>query len=209
MTTRGKWLTIEGSEGVGKSTQIKAISDFLTKNHIPFIRTREPGGTFLAEQIRELLLSAQEPLYPKTELLLLYAARCQHVYRAILPALEQGRWVICDRFNDSSFAYQGGGRELGPADIEWVDRWVLESNQPDATLILDAPADVGLARIPDEDKDRIESEQLAFFERVREAYLLRAKNSPQRYTVVDGTQAVEQVTEEVIAWVGQWLNQPR
>jgi dTMP kinase len=206
MTLKGKWLTIEGSEGVGKSTQIKAISDYLTEKDIPFIKTREPGGTHCAETIRELLLTAKEPLYSKTELLLLYAARCQHVFRAILPALEQGRWVICDRFNDSSYAYQGGGRQVDSKDIDWLDSWVLEGEQPDGTLILDAPAQVGLGRIPPDQRDRIESEKLAFFERVRESYLERAASDAKRYRVIDATAPVDVVTEQAIAWVDRWIN---
>lgn len=189
MISRGKWLTIEGSEGVGKSTQIKAISDFLTKNEIPFVKTREPGGTFLAEQLRELLLSAQEPLYPKTELLLLYAARCQHVYRAILPALEQGRWVICDRFNDSSFAYQGGGRQLPIEDIEWLDKWILDEHQPDGTLILDAPADVGLSRIPEDEKTELNLNKRLFLKEYGQLI------SPERNQILDDILSLMQLSQ--------------
>ena len=201
MKARGKWLTIEGSEGVGKSTQIKAMAQYLSDNDIPYIKTREPGGTQVAEQLREILISAQEPLHSKTEVLILYAARCQHLNRVILPALEQGRWVLCDRFNDSSFAYQGGGRGLNLDEIGWVDDWILEGASPDATLILDIAPEIGLERIQSKDKDRIESERAVFFERVREVYHQRAKANPERYELIDAGGTVDEVKEKVLRWM--------
>jgi dTMP kinase len=189
----GKFITIEGGEGVGKSTQISALRDFLVERGYSVVVTREPGGTRRAERIRELLLeTTDEVMPPVCELLLMFAARSTHVENVIRPALQRGIWVICDRFTDATYAYQGGGRGMQFEKIETLERWVQEDLRPDLTLLLDAPVEIGEQRasVRNEQRgitDRFEHEQRSFFERVRSAYLTRAANDPYRFAVIDAS----------------------
>ncbi len=193
----GKFITLEGGEGVGKSTNIPFIKQFLQENGISVVVTREPGGTPLAERIRGLLLATNvnEDPSSKTEILLMFAARAQHISQVISPALNAGYWVICDRFTDATYAYQGGGRGM-PADaITWLERFVQEDLKPDMTLLLDMPVEAGMARAKNrgETLDRFESEQAKFFNLVRENYLQRAREYPERIKVVNADRPLEDV----------------
>ena len=192
---RGLFVTIEGGEGVGKSTNINFVAQVLDSNQIPYVLTREPGGTPLAEDIRELLLEVRkEKVTENTELLLMFAARSQHIVEIIEPALKAGKWVICDRFTDATFAYQGGGRGISVEKIAAFEQWVQGSLRPDYTILLDAPIAVGLERANKRGKlDRIEREQKQFFESVRKMYLALAKQHRERFRVVDASQALESV----------------
>ena len=201
--TAGKFITIEGGEGVGKSTQIATLRDELSARGIEVVLTREPGGTPRAERIRELLLeNSSEPMPPTCELLLMFAARASHVENVIRPALERGAWVVCDRFVDATYAYQGGGRGFDVQLIATLEAAVLGSLRPDLTLLLDAPVEVATerARLRNEasgSADRFEREQRAFFERVRKAYLDRARKEPQRICIIDATQSLTHVSEAI------------
>lgn len=196
---KARFITFEGSEGAGKSTQLNTVAAYLSARDIEYVITREPGGTPLAEEVRQLLLAHRdETVAPMTELLLLFAARAQHLERVIQPALKQGKWVLCDRFTDATYAYQGGGRELSKADIEQLESLVQKGLQPDLTLLFDIPVEQGLSRAAKRAAlDRFESEQVAFFERVRAAYLERAAMNPARYVVIDASQALADVTKTV------------
>ena len=198
---QGKFITLEGTEGVGKSTNLDAIVGWLTRNNIPYVQTREPGGTPLAEELRELLLAQrEEPVDAKAELLMVFAARAPHLAQVINPALAEGKWVLSDRFTDATFAYQGGGRGLPLTMIESLEQLVQESLQPDCTILLDLPPEEGLARASARgDLDRFESEALVFFQKVREAYLSRASAAPQRFHIVNAGQPVEAVAADVVA----------
>jgi dTMP kinase len=196
---RGRFITLEGGEGVGKTTNIAFIRQFLEQRGLEVCVTREPGGTPLAEQIRALLLTrAQEPLCTQAELLLVFAARAQHVQQVILPALQRGAWVVCDRFIDATYAYQGGGRGM---ELQWIaglEQIVLDRLRPDLTLLLDAPVELGMQRAQKRGAlDRFESEQRAFFERVRQHYLLRATQEPQRFCVLDARQTLDDVQQAI------------
>lgn len=198
----GRFVTFEGIEGVGKSTQLAAAQASLQQLGVDVVVTREPGGTALAEQIRGLLLdTGHTAMTPDVELLLIFAARAQHLAEKILPALAAGRWVLCDRFTDATYAYQGGGRGLGAERVATIEQWVQGSLQPDATILLDASPEVGLARARARggDSDRFEREQLLFFQRVRDVYLQRAAAHPDRFTVLDATADVPEVTAQVVA----------
>jgi dTMP kinase len=201
----GKFITVEGVEGVGKTTNMAFIQSWLERQGVDHITTREPGGTPLAEDIRELLLSPRdEAVNENTELLLMFAARAQHLAEVIVPALECGQWVLCDRFTDATYAYQGGGRGVAMEKIALLENLVQEHLRPDLTLILDAPAAQGLERASKRSQpDRFEQEKLDFFEQVRECYLSRAKKMPMQYRVVDASQALAQVQLDL----GEQLNQ--
>lgn len=196
---RGKFITLEGGEGVGKSTQLDVVERYLRETGVPFLMTREPGGTPFAEHIRELLLAPRRELVASDcELLLMFAARAQHMAQAILPALEAGTWVVCDRFTDATYAYQGGGRGVDTARIGELERWVQGDFRPDVTLLLDAPVDVGLDRMRERGSlDRFEQEQVDFFERVRSVYLERATADPLRWRVIDASQPLEEVSAAI------------
>jgi len=204
----GRFITLEGGEGAGKSTQLQTVARCLTAAGIPFLTTREPGGTSRAEAIRGLLLSPgeREPMASETELLLMFAARAQHVKQRIEPALTAGTWVLCDRFTDATRAYQGGGRGLDLSQIDALAAWVHGDCWPDLTLLLDVPAAQGLARAEKRSaKDRIEQEALAFFERVRAHYLAQAAAEPERFRVIDAAPAEAEVTAQVTATVEAFL----
>lgn len=185
---RGRFLTLEGIEGVGKSTNLQFVAACLESAGVPFVTTREPGGTPLAEDIRGLLLAPREErVTSEAELLLMFAARAQHVRHFIEPALARGEWVLCDRFTDATYAYQGGGRGVDVARIAWLEDCVQGALRPDCVLLLDVDVGTGLARARARsgDGDRFERERADFFERVRAAYLARAAQFPARYRVVD------------------------
>ena len=206
----GRFITLEGGEGAGKSTQLQIVARCLTAAGIPFLTTREPGGTSRAEAIRGLLLSPgeREPMASETELLLMFAARAQHVKQRIEPALAAGTWVLCDRFTDATRAYQGGGRGVDLSQIDALAAWVHGDCWPDLTLLLDVPAAQGLARAEKRSaKDRIEQEALAFFERVRAHYLAQAAAEPERFRVIDAAPAEAAVTAQVTAAVEAFLAQ--
>jgi dTMP kinase len=194
----GLFITIEGAEGVGKSTNISCIEELLDAKGIEHVATREPGGTPLAERIRHLLLDkAEQNVDPLAELLLMFAARRQHLQDLIWPALARGQWVICDRFTDSTYAYQGAGRGLDMTVINDLERLCLGDFQPDLTLILDLPIEAGMARAAERGAlDRFESEDIAFFQRVRQGFLDRAATA-DRYRVIDASQPLAQVQAQV------------
>ena len=204
---RGRFISIEGIEGVGKSTQMALVVELLQQRGIDVVQTREPGGTALAEQIRGLLLAhGEETVRPITELLLMFAARAQNVANVIEPALESGKWVVCDRFSDASRAYQGGGRGLPSQVIEALAAQVHPGLEPDLTLLLDAPVDIGRQRAGERgESDRIETEKREFFQRVRSRYLELAGQNPDRFVIVDASQSLSKVTAQVTTAVGTLL----
>jgi dTMP kinase len=193
--TKGLFITVEGGEGCGKTTNLTFVKSYLEARGIEVVATREPGGTPLAEEIRQLLLSPRdESVSPDAELLLMFAARAQHLAATIMPALERGAWVLCDRFTDATYAYQGAGRCLGEEKIALLEQLVQGTLRPDVTLLLDVPLDIGMARaVQRGDLDRMEQENVAFFERVRRCYLERASQAPDRYHVVDASPGLGEV----------------
>lgn len=195
----GRFISIEGGEGAGKSTSVAFIQDFLQSRGIELVSTREPGGTQLAEQLRQLLLNHHdEKIDPYTELLMMFAARRQHVTQVIQPALAAGKWVLCDRFTDASYAYQGYGRELPLEFIDNLAKWVHGDTNPDMTCLLDLDIEVGMGRARQRSElDRIESEAMSFFEAVRQGYLSRAKAEPQRFCVIDASQDIPGVEQQL------------
>lgn len=197
----GKFITIEGGEGVGKTTNIQYIQTLLAERGIKTLVTREPGGTPLAEEIREVLIAnREERVVSETELLLMFAARAQHLNELILPNIEQGIWVISDRFTDATYAYQSGGRGVPAEKVALLETFVQGSFRPDLTLLLDAPIEVGMQRARDRGKlDRFEEEQVEFFEKVRDNYLNRAKQAPERFKIVNAAQELAGVQAEIKA----------
>lgn len=197
--TRGLFITIEGIEGVGKSTAVKFMEEYFASRGLSYVSTREPGGTVIAERIRNVLLmpNTDEKMLPETELLLMFAGRVQHIANVIKPALESGKYVICDRFDDASFAYQGGGRGIALSYIKMLDDWLV-NRHPDVTILLDASPTVGLMRAMHRGpQDRIEQEKTVFFERVRTEYLKRAKQYSGRFKVIDASQSVDAVQQSI------------
>lgn len=194
---KGLFITLEGPEGAGKSTNLKVFAQALADAGCTTLLTREPGGTPVAERIRDVLLSHHdEPMCADAELLLMFAARAQHLNALIKPALAAGRVVISDRFTDATYAYQGGGRGIAHERIATLETWVQGDLRPDLTLIFDVPVDVGMARARARSElDRFEVEQSSFFEAVRNTYLQRAKAEPQRYRIIDASGSLEQVAE--------------
>jgi len=202
---RGVFITLEGGEGAGKSTQMRRVREWLEQRGHEVIATREPGGTALSELIRDVVLHGDHPdMSAHTELLLIFAARAQHVESLIKPALEAGRTVLCDRFTDASFAYQGAGRGLPRSDIAALEQMVQGDLRPDLTLLLDLPVETGLARALERgSEDRFETQSRAFLERAREAYLQRASEFPQRYEVVDAAHNEQHVWRQIKTVLGQ------
>lgn len=202
---RGKFITVEGSEGVGKSTNVDFLAAAIKDHGYEVICTREPGGTPIAERIRQILLEhGEEPLPDIAELLLFFASRSLHISNKIRPALEAGKWVICDRFTDASRAYQGAGRGLDMQRINLLADWVQDDLQPDMTLLLDAPAEIGMQRAQQRgETDRLESEQISFYERVRAGYLALAEANPGRYRVVDAARPLQEVQVSIGAVLEQ------
>lgn len=202
---RGRFLTLEGGEGVGKSTNLEMVVTRVEAAGYAVVTTREPGGTPLAEEIRDLFLEVRdEPVAGLTELLLIFAARAQHLDRVIRPALEEGKWVVCDRFTDATYAYQGGGRNLPVSQIAELERLVHGDLQPDLTLYLDVPVSVGRSRIEDRPHDRLEREADRFHQAVRAAYLVRAE-SEARIHVVDASVPLEEVGQHILSVLDAFL----
>jgi dTMP kinase len=202
-TASPRFLTVEGIEGVGKSTQVARLSQALSERGIAHVVTREPGGTPLAERIRDIVLNSRdEAVPPMAELLLMFAARAVHLSNHVEPNLRAGRWVVCDRFIDATYAYQGGGRHLSLDDIRRLETMVLGARRPDLTVLLDAPVPQALQRARQRNAgaaaDRFESERTEFFERVRAAYLARAAAEPTRIETVDAAQSVDDVAARIL-----------
>lgn len=198
--TRGAFITLEGGEGVGKSTNLAFVADTLRAAGHDVLTTREPGGTPLGERIRSWILEGDHGrLSAEVETLLMFAARAQHLEQVIRPALAAGRWVVCDRFTDATFAYQGGGRDANPALLRNLRAEIQQGLEPDLTLLLDAPLDVGSTRIAARVPDHFEREQRPFFERVRNAYLKLAEENPARIRVVDAGQPLAAVQRQIAA----------
>ena len=198
--SNGLFITLEGGEGVGKSTNMAFIAQFLSDNNIEFIQTREPGGTELAERVRGLLLTKNETenWCDMAELLLMFAARAQHIDQLVKPALVAGKVVLCDRFTDATYAYQGGGRGLNKSHIVQLERLVQGVLRPDLTLLLDAPLEVGMARAAQRSElDRFEVEKSSFFERVRDAYLERAEQHPERFAIINAAKSLPEVQQQL------------
>ncbi|TXS89087.1 dTMP kinase [Parahaliea maris] len=199
------FITVEGGEGVGKSTNIDYLQDYLRSRGVDLLLTREPGGTGLAEQIRELLVARREEgVDPLAELLLVFAARAQHLAKVIEPALAAGQWVLCDRFTDATYAYQAGGRGLSADLVRRLEVLVQGELRPDFTLLFDAPVEVGMERARERGSlDRFEEEEIAFFERVRQTYLRLARESSGRFRVIDAAQPLEAVREQLHSVCGE------
>ena len=196
---RPLFITLEGTEGVGKTSNLAYIQQLLDAAKVNYIVTREPGGTPLGEALRGMLLSNDyKNMNSDTELLLMFAARAEHVAQVIRPALAKGQWVLCDRFTDATFAYQGGGRQLDMHRIAELENWVLGDLKPDLTLLLDCPLEIGRARADTRSApDRFEQEKDAFFDRVRDVYLARAKAEPNRIKVIDASLELRKVQEQI------------
>lgn len=195
----GKFITLEGGEGAGKSTCVPLIEEEIKKAGFNVLLTREPGGTEFSEKIREILLAPTDTLiHEDTELLLMFAARAQHLKEKIIPALKQGTYVVCDRFTDATFAYQGGGRGVDKKRIEILEQWVQGDLRPDITILFDIPVADGLARASKRsDPDRFEQEKMDFFERVRDNYLSAADAQPDRFRVIDASKSLADVTSQL------------
>ncbi len=205
---RGLFLTLEGVDGAGKSTHVQWLVDQLTERGVQVVWTREPGGTALGEKLRALLL--HEPMSLECETLLMFAARAEHLQAVIEPALRAGHWVVCDRFTDATFAYQGGGRELGVERIAVLERWVHPALQPDCTWLFDVPLAVARERLDrTREQDRFEQEAAAFFERTRAVYLARAQQEPLRIQRVDATQSVDQIRQQIVLQLEQLVTERR
>ena len=201
MSKKGMFISLEGIEGAGKSTHMPALVDLLESHKIPCLATREPGGTEFGERVREILLSRElAPASVEAELLLLFAARAEHVQTRIKPALEAGSWVLTDRFLDASFAYQGAGQELGIDRVEQLAQWLLPDLRPDQVIVLDVSADTALERVQrrGQKMDRYEENDLEFFNRARQYYLDQAASRPDRYRVVDAERPVDEVHTELL-----------
>lgn len=207
---RGKFISIEGVEGAGKSTVLQFVDKHLQSTGIHAAFTREPGGTDLAEKIRNVLLhpDTDETIQPKTELLLMFAGREQHIKQRIIPWLETGKWVVSDRYIDATYAYQGGGRKMDIQFIKDLDQHIVDGLYPDLTLLLDLPPELGFERTAKRGtgKDRIEQEKIDFFERVRATYLQRANQFPQRIKIIDASQQLAEVEQQVAAALDTFIS---
>ncbi|WP_415901050.1 dTMP kinase [Neptuniibacter sp. QD48_11] len=206
-SVKGRFITVEGTEGVGKSTNIEYLCQLLRDREIEIVLTREPGGTPLAEELRELLLSPRdERVSEDTELLLMFAARAQHIENVIRPALERGAWVISDRFTDATYAYQGGGRDVDLEHIAMLERIVQHGLHPDMTLLLDLDVEIGLQRASQRSEpDRFEQEKLDFFHKVRNMYLSRAEAEPNRFSVIDASKSIPEVQAQILGAVNTFM----
>ncbi|NJN47753.1 MAG: dTMP kinase [Candidatus Competibacteraceae bacterium] len=207
MKTQARFITVEGGEGAGKTTQLVFMQNYLEAHGQTVLLTREPGGTDLGEELRTLVLRSRQPVMAvETELLLLFAARAEHLQQVIQPALAAGTWVLCDRFTDATYAYQGGGRGIPWERIAVLEHWLTQSRSPDLTLLFDLPVTVGLQRTRLRARlDRFEREDRLFFERVRQAYQTLAQHNQERYRVIDASRSIEQVKIEVETHLNQLL----
>lgn len=205
----GRFIALEGIDGAGKTTQVRAVREWLEARSIETITTREPGGTPLGEDIRSVLMTDYQTAMPAaSELSLIYAARAAHLAERIQPALARGAWVICDRFNDASYAYQGTGRDLGSDAVDALDQVVVGDQQPDLVLLLDLAPDAGLSRLAARhEQNRFDRQHADFHERVRQAYLARAEARPARYRVINAADDTAAVTASVIDAVAEWTGQ--
>ncbi|MDC7674859.1 dTMP kinase [Asticcacaulis machinosus] len=197
---RGKFITFEGGEGAGKSTQVKILVKRLRDQGLEVVQTREPGGSPGAEALRDLLVKGDATRWsPVSEALMMYASRADHLEKVIRPALDRGAWVVCDRFADSTRAYQGAGGGISPEFIEQIDKAVVGDSQPDLVLIMDMPVEAGLARAKGRggDEDRFEAKGLAFHERLRQGFLKRAAMAPERYKIIDADQSIELISSDI------------
>ena len=204
---KGLFITLEGIEGAGKSTAVDFIEEFLIKEGHDVIKTREPGGTVIGEQIREILLNNENhTLTYDTELLLVFSARAQHIQEVILPALSSGKIILCDRFTDASYAYQGGGRDIDASRINLLEKWVQGDLRPNLTLLFDLDASVGMQRTKKRcDADRFEQEEISFFKKIRNTYLERAKKEPQRFRIINSALSLERVKKQIITILKDFL----
>ena len=193
-----RFITLDGIDGAGKSTNLAVMKAWFERHKLPVLFTREPGGTPAGEALREILLNPATQVSLRTETLLMFAARQQHLETVILPSLKNGTHVVSDRFTDATFAYQGGGRGVPLQDIAMLEHWVQGDFRPDLTLLLDVPLEVSMARINQtREKDRFEQEEAEFFNRVREVYLQRANKQPERYAVIDSSQSLDAVKNQI------------
>ncbi|MCG8081630.1 MAG: dTMP kinase [Candidatus Thiodiazotropha taylori] len=208
-TLKGRFITVEGGEGAGKSSNLDFIRNLLNSAGKQVVFTREPGGTPLGEAIRDLLLGHQHTgMADDTELLLMFAARAEHLQQKIIPALQQGQWVLCDRFTDASYAYQGAGRGLASDRIASLEQFVQGGLRPDLTLLLDLPVEQGLARAGQRSEpDRFEKQEMSFFEKVRAGYLEIAAREPHRVKIVDASKPLETVQQQIHSVVSTFLEQ--
>ncbi len=203
MTERGRFITFEGIDGAGKSTHIDAVAEALRARGVTTLLTREPGGTPLGESLRELVLN--HPMTRETETLVMFAARAEHLAKVIRPALAAGKWVLCDRFTDATYAYQAGGRGMEEQCIEKLEQWVHPDLQPDLTILFDIAPDIAAKRRRESrHADRFESEPSSFFGAVRTMYLKRAAENPARFLIVDSDRAPESVRDQLVQLMGQW-----
>lgn len=201
---RGKFITVEGIDGAGKSTHLAWLADYLKARGVILCMTREPGGTPLGEKLRALLLDKDQPMHLETETLLMFAARREHIETVIAPALARGDWVLCDRFTDATFAYQGAGRGVPLEKLTVLERWVQDDLQPDLTIVFDLPPAVGRARAGSiKTPDRFERENEPFFERVRSGYLQRAKDAPARVRVIDASRSIAEIQTDLASVAGE------
>lgn len=207
---KGKFITVEGTEGVGKTTNIQCISRWLEARDVPYIATREPGGTSLGEKIRGLLLDKDNTsMAASAELLLMFAARAQHLEEKIIPALDAGTWVLCDRFTDATYAYQGFGRGLNREHIKQLETLVQGDLYPDFTLILDIDPELGMSRVSARGAlDRFESEALDFFDRVRAGYRERVSDNPARYCLLDASAPLTVVQQQIVEALNTFVGEP-
>jgi dTMP kinase len=209
MNQQAKFVTFEGIEGVGKSTCIATLAGHLKKKNIEYVLTREPGGTAIGEALRSILLSEHsESIESDTECLMVFAARAQHIKKVVHPNLTAGIWVISDRFTDSTYAYQGGGRKIPTEKIAQLEQWVHPNLQPDLTILLDADLEIALLRAKERGQaDRFEGESLEFFKAARDVYLQRAKEHADRFRIIDANQALPAVQEQLHKLVEEWLSE--
>ena len=206
----GKFISLEGGEGAGKSSAIKVIQNWLEQQGIDYVLTREPGGTPMAEEIRNLVLSTRdEAVAPNTELLLVFASRVQHLSEKILPAMAQGKWVISDRFVDSSYVYQGIARGIDESIIDGLVATFLKGQLPDKTLLLDVPVEIGMRRVQTRgETNRLDGESFLFHEKVRHGFLKRAAQDAARFAVIDASQSIESVEQQIITQLNQLIVEP-
>jgi dTMP kinase len=204
--SRGKFITFEGIDGAGKTSHIAWVAEYLREQGHSLVQTREPGGTPLGEKLREIVLN--DTMQPATEALLVFAARQEHVLQVIKPALENGAWVLSDRFTDATFAYQGYGRGFDLKDLAQLEQWVQRGLQPDLTIVFDCPEEVAAVRLAKaRAADKFERESQAFFRRVREGYLARAKAEPERFLMIDSSQAADEVRQALHRSLDEKLKQ--